>query len=424
MLKTLIISHNCFSNKRNNGKTLESMFFSFPKESIAQLFFHFEDTIDHDFCNNYFRITEKDVLKSIFIGHQRIGTSEFKKKSIVDSGHKRVSVFYKVKSLLGPVGRDVIWRIGAWYGKNLQLWLDGFNPNLIFYVGGDSSFSANIAIALSKRLHIPMVSYYTDDYLFSISQDSIKGRHHFKRTKKLYDKVFAHSSALYVIGDYMAKEYRMYFHRDFRPIMNSVVIHPYREYQNHQQITISYFGGLHLNRWMMIVRLASLLPHNAIIHVYSSTNSINEEIAEQFKSHGVIYCGSLQGDDLHKAMQTSDVLLHVESDNMETRRFTRLAVSTKIPEYLISGSPILGFGPKEVASMKILSDNEIGVVIGSDEKDEICANMISHFLNNYDLRKKYGQKGYEYASIHFDKNEISSKLKRELETIINSNKCK
>jgi hypothetical protein len=65
-LRPLIISNNPFSKTSNNGKTLESIFDNQNFINISQLYFTSYQNPDYSFCDNYFRITDKDVLKNIY----------------------------------------------------------------------------------------------------------------------------------------------------------------------------------------------------------------------------------------------------------------------------------------------------------------------------------------------------------------------
>lgn len=420
--RVLVISHNSFSDKRNNGKTLEALFSEFPKGLATQLFFHYSDTPDFSFCDNYYRIIEKDVLMSLFRKNKDIGCILSKEQYLIKEVNivkpKFSNAINRIKSIIGDYGRDYIWRLGKWKSEGLLNWIRRFSPQVIFFVGGKSRFSANIALELSSIFNIPLVSYYTDDYLLSLPTDSIWNKIIFKKINVTISNVIHHSAGQYVIGDYMASEYSKYFHKPFKAVMNSVSIKPCQPYTQNDKITISYFGGLHLNRWRMIIKLASILPNNAHIDVYTSVNSINDSINNAFAEYDVSYRGSLSGDDLEKAMVCSDILLHVESDDDKNRRFTRLAVSTKIPEYLITGRPILGYGPTEVASMKILSDNQIGYVIDSDGVIELTKSKVKKLIDNFELRKELGSRGHEYARRNFDKKRISEQLMSDLNAIV------
>ena len=116
-------------------------------------------------------------------------------------------------------------------------------------------------------------------------------------------------------------------------------------------------------------------------------------------------------------MKKADILLHVESNDLQYRSLTRLSVSTKIPEYLISGRLLLAFGPAEVASIKLLSDHNVGCVIDADQSDEMCKSTINKLIGRNDQIHGFVCNAYDYAVNTFDKDKIATKFKSELERI-------
>ena len=418
--RVLIISNNSFSNIYNNGKTLEALFSSFPKANLAQLFFHEGSLPDFSFCENYWKISEMDIIRNIGRGNKCVGREVLPQP---DTEAKEIGSYPKVlrfvKEKTGDLTRDMIWRCCTWYSQSLDEWLRRFNPQIIFFVGSSASFSTRIAMRLSSSLSVPMAVYYTDDYLLSINRESLIQKIRFNRIFSLYKKVIGFSNLHFAIGDMMAQEYSKCFNTSFYPIMNSVKIDAFSAPLNNKEIVISYFGGLHLNRWQMLARLAKLLPQNAKLYVYTAPENIDEKRKKTLDDAGVELKGLLKGSELKDAMKKADALLHVESDDENNRRFTRLAISTKLPEYLISGRPVIGFGPVEVASMRLLSDNEIGLVVNSDKSDTEIKETLADFVDNYEKRKYLATKGYQYAEKKFDENNNSKVLMERLLNVIN-----
>ena len=418
--RVLIISNNSFSNVFNNGKTLEALFSSFPKENIAQLYLHEGSEPDFSFCENYWKISEIDLIKSLRYGRERIGL-KVERQQLTDTTNdtKQYPAFLKlIKDKTGNRFRDLLWCVLTWESPALRNWIKAFNPHVLFFVGSSAEFSSKIALRLSSEYSLPLAVYYTDDYLFSQPNKTYFEKKEFRRVEKLYKQVINSSKAQFAIGKMMAEEYGEYFKKSFVPVMNAVQIIMYEPLQQKDKLDIIYFGGLHLNRWRMLVRLSSLLPMNCALKVYTSLENVTDDVQSSFEAAQITYVGSLSGAALREAMIKADVLLHVESDDIQNRRFTRLAVSTKIPEYLSTGRPVLGFGPSEVASMRILSDNQIGIVVGSDECDDAITNRLSHFLEDFQSRKELGKRGFEYAKMHFDKSVVSNKFREELMKLV------
>lgn len=428
MSKVLIVANNSFSSSSNNGKTYEAIFSDFNKADLGQIFFSENESPDLDYCNNYFKITDKDVLINTLTLSGKKG-GEINKQNYISnenqlaySKKKNVSVLFKflqkrADSLVQL--RDLLWSLNFWKTNKLKLWLREYNPQIIFFVAGDMEFPHTVAKWISNELKIPLVIYFTDDYVLNPQPRNFLDKNRKERALNFYKDTIAKSSKLYTIGELMANEYENYFGKSFNFIMNSVDVNPLINYiddKSDKVIIISYFGGLHLNRWKMISRLGSILNNRAKINVYTIEKPSND-ILSAFERASVNYCGPVTGENLKCRIIESDVLLHVESDDQYNRSLTKLSVSTKIPEYLMSGRVILGFGPVEVASMRILSDNDIGYVISSNLNDFEISQSISKIFD-FEQRKDLGIKGYDFAVANFSKDVISKKFRREIEALV------
>lgn len=408
-MKVLIISSNAFSQISNNGKTYESIFSSFDQTEIFQLFLRPHDMyIDYNYASKYYLISEIDIIKKIINPFNKCG----KEITVTDINEniKLFKVIKKIKLNNNMFLRDILWSTRLWKTRELKKWSHEINVDAIFVVGGNSDGTQMIGRYLSNYLNIPLVTFFTDDYILYPLHRSLFSSFLRMRIIKFYLKTINSSSLLFCIGKKMADEYSIFFKKSFFPIMNSVDIKPYTEIQQKDIIIISYFGGLHLNRWQMILRFANITPINTSINVYTHSE-LTRDIIDEFNKNNIKLYNKIQGNDLHNAMINSDVLLHIESDDKYYRALTKLSISTKIPEYLIAGRLVIGFGPKEIASMCLLAENHIGLVISSDETELVNKNILNSALSDFNYIRKMGKLGYDYSIQNFNKEIISLKFR-------------
>lgn len=402
--KILVISHNSFSSFTNNGKTLEAILRGFKKENLSQLFF-LNESPDYNFCENYFNLSDKDILFSL-LTFKTPGHIVEKQEGQDELLSKKRNKLYRLVSQLShkfPVLRDMYWRKRKWCNESLKSWCKAINPDLIFFVAGPQKFAHDIALFLADFLQIPLATFFTDDYLCI---DTQKRSCENQRLQKIYQRTVNRSSALFACCDYMAAEYSVFFSLPFHTLLNTMEIIPYSEYTEKEEVVISYFGGLHLNRDNMIVRLARHLDGKGEIRVYS--NSILTPAQEsRFRESGIRMMPCLSGKALWKAILDSDILLHVESDDADNKKFTRLSLSTKLPEYMMAGRCILAYGPPEVASIKTLADNGIGCVVSSQDPSETVRSKLARLTSDFDYRKRLGSTAYDYALSHLNRDVIS-----------------
>lgn len=436
MTKILVISHNSFSNKMNNGKTLESLFHFYPKNNLAQLFFSQNEIPDFDFCDNYYKITDTDVLKNIFSVRKKYGQALKNEQVLLKKNPNFISFLFNrfwrlTKSISSYIiiFRDWLWKSGSWKTNDLYSWIEDFNPNVLFFCGGNSGFSHDVSVHLHTKYNIPLITFFTDDYLLNpINRNFIDWLQR-KRMRKFYSKTVRNSSLLFVISDLMATAYSNHFNKGFSSIMNSVSNSDYERLYLHKSINsnirIGYFGGLHLGRWKMISKLSNII--NKIgknckleITVEVFTNSVlSTEISRTFKADNIIINKPVQGLELIKNLINFDFLLHVESDENYYQSLTKLSISTKIPEYLFSKNCIIAYGPKELASLRILWENEIGLVIDNSENEESIAKKLSDVFLNPKQRSELGLKGYNFALKNFNLEASRKLFMQKLNDVVN-----
>lgn len=423
MLKVLVVSHNVFSSTSNNGKTLKNIFSSFTKDEICQLYF-IEENPDFSVASSYFKITDQEILKSLIL-NKPVGTViNYTNNAYITTSKKKASIYKNIPRVLMLFFRNVMWNFGTWNSSTLKKWIKAQNPTHVFLVAGDSTFSHNIGLVISQEYKIPLSVFFTDDYVLHPLDRNILDRLYKKILLKQYYKTIENADLCYAIGSKMADEYKFRFKKKFHPIMNCVDMIPKDSLNDNEIITISYFGGLHLNRWKSIIKFATYLNNcinfiekPVIIKVYSLY--IRSDIAYEFKKNHIQYMGGVTGNDLFKAMKDSDFFLHVESENLFDRHLTKLSISTKIPEYFIHNRPIIAYGPNEVASIQLLINKNLAFVINSESiKDKNQTEALVKLLNNKEEQEKMANNAYYYAAHNNVKEIVSEKFYNSLKQIL------
>lgn len=401
--KVLVISHNAFSNTLNNGKTFSSIFSNWPKEKIAQLFFQ-NDVPNFSVCNNFFKITDDSILRN---KKEKIG--ELVKENHINTnnliqGSKNSRIITFIKHNKWPVFnllRDILWSLNKWDNQNLHDWLDDFSPDVIFFVGGENTFSYKIANQIASKFSIPIYLYYTDDYITPVYSLDIFWWINWLRLKGTLKKTLRHVNKIFVIGDDMGSEYSNKLRKTCITIMNAVDVEKYLSARNstlegkneQTAIKLAYFGGLHLNRWKSLRKIGNACEHiskveGVKINLSIYTNQLPSNRIFKFLENGssIRYMGSVKENKIIDEMQKYDVLVHVESFDRKMKQKTRLSISTKIPEYLASGKTILAMGPADISSIRYLKRLSLCYVIPS-RKDINVTEVLQRIIAELDNSK-------------------------------------
>lgn len=366
--KILIVSQNALSTTGNMGKTIASYFYGFPLENIAQLYFH-EGIPNSSICNNYYRFSDADALKSILFRWIRGGvvepdlsssfTDTFSNKAAYSLGKKKNPVVYLL--------RDAVWRISSVINKKIITWIKDFSPDIIFFAAGDYKYPSIIVRKLSKKLHVPFVTCFFDDYYTnSIYKNKFLGGFYYKSFKKEIDKNVKRSLFCFSVSEEMSGVYSDIFNKKFVTLYTSTDDnYALRKFEEKQGI--SYLGGLSLKRDYQLKTLGDTLRSSNYanlpkhIDVFSPTN--DETVLKVIKScEGIAFHGGLNSDEVKRKIEESKVVLHVESFDSRIASRTKYSISTKIAESLASHTLLVAYGPDSLASMQYLKKNEAAIV--------------------------------------------------------------
>lgn len=417
--RVLVVSHQCFSSTTAMGKTMASFFDCWHGHGVAQLFFRSE-TPDADCCSEYFRITDFDILQNALTGHGRLPDGRLNGtggSDAIDRTDQTRSPFVSWAYCIGEhrwpamnLARDFVWQRKRWDTGHLQEWLDYVDPEVVMLVPGEYRFAYEIACRIARKRRIPLIIYYTDDYYGK--QPSLSPLYWLMHSLLMCTarRTIMYSSCLLTVSDRMAEEYERRFSRPCYVLRHSVdareplcVPPPGPQ----EVVRLSYIGNLHSNRWRSIAVLARALSqyvtaggHRAELSIFSRQKP-SLPVLNAISIDGISrYAGSLDADGVCAEQQRADVLVHVESFDRRSRHYTRLSVSTKIPEYMTSGKCILAFGPSEVASIDYVRRHGMGIVATAKRQ---LPDALKRAIEDAGLRTQMGMRARAVAERNHDR---------------------
>ena len=163
--RTLVLSVNAFRSSVSNGRVLAKLFGNWDEDCIAQ-FYTYNELPDIPLCRNYFRVTDKEVLFS-FIPWKKIGSTPGLISTGGISGGKAQAYRRKVsRNPLTLLIQDVVWNLKFWQRNNFWKWIEDFAPEVIVLFATGSSYLNNLAVQISKKYHLPIVIFNTENYYF------------------------------------------------------------------------------------------------------------------------------------------------------------------------------------------------------------------------------------------------------------------
>ena len=374
-MKILIISHNALTTFEAMGKTTLSLLSGYSKEELSQ-FFIYPSKPNVDACSSYYRITDKDILRSYYRFKVKgecilpdLSTSSMFEKSGDESFYRNPR---KDKPLVRII-RDAMWQFSRWNNKELKAWIKRQSPDCVFATPGAAKFMYDIAITVSKEFNIPLVGYLCDEYYFVKKPHNLMHIVQVGMLKHKIEEYMACASHIISISEELTSLYSDHFKKPVTTIMTGASIPISKQMLENRNGVISFFGNVRCNRYLSLIKIGKELERinkeedtSFVLEIHASEK--NPDIINALRSVSTIkLCGFVTGEEYVKALHQSDYLLHVESFDENSIDFVKNSISTKIADSLASGVPLIAYGPGSIASIKHLMSNNCAFVITEND---------------------------------------------------------
>lgn len=400
--RVLIISGYNLTSDSATDITLRSYFKHWPKNRLMIL----------TTTSNQKPFTRTVTLKSSFLSQIRIlfinlllkNNKGIVKKNIIPStltNNPNKSV--KKRQKIFTLGAAYIDLINFRISKNLKNELDDFKPEIIYTIMGNIRI-IRIANALAKEYKISIVPHFMDDWISTMYTGSFFLKFPRKVLLSSLKNLLLYTKFGLCISEKMCREYEQRFHKKFTSLMNIINVEKFNNINKTKINTnvnktrkkvFTYLGGLHLNRWKSLHLLSNVLAsiskemdNELILEIYTNENDI-KMYSFKFNIDNTVFKKFVNHDIALQKMAQTNFLIHVESFDEPVISYTRLSISTKIPEYLASGTPICAIGPANLASIEYLLDNNCAYVVTSNDYLTLKNTIVSAINgDNNNLYKK------------------------------------
>lgn len=425
MKKILIVSQNSLSLHANNGKTLTNIFQKWESNSLAQLYFQDEIPESVKF-HKFYRIRDIDLLNKLFNPSKNCISSPIALDWVSDHYKERTFLFLKFVKIIKKIGflknifREFLYKIKFIYMNDLKKQVSYFNPEAIFLVMSDYKFTIDIALKLSKDLNVPLYIYVLDDRYMMI-KSSLFISCFKKGYLKSFESAVNKSLNCFCIGELMADVYTGEFNKKFQVLPNPInfneVQFANRVYQNNKTFyRVLYAGGLTLGRFDALLDFAKVVKSTekeldiSIDFLVCSGDSLSNDQLLKIENLSINFLGRLNHSELNELYETVDFVTHLESNKSEFMKLTYLSISTKIPECLAKGICLIGYGPSQLSSMKLIYENELGCYIDNNSNFESqCEHMIK-LIKSSKLCNEFVANGQQYSLKNFSHDVVSEKI--------------
>lgn len=377
MKRILLVNSNSLNVNNATGITLQSVFKELNTECLMELYW-----------NKTAAVTGEVKMNTRVLDFASLSLAGF----IFNSKGKQISGKMKTTAgqSAGPTGglKKTITYLRQFLTLQADLsrikltkqdWeaIKAFQPEVIYTLGGGVA-ALKVAHRISKKLDLPIIIHFMDNWRHCIQWDANPLLGHYKKALKKYcDLCYTRSTQCIAISPEMAEVYTEETGVQHSALMNSVRVDDYLcpPRKDDGVYTFVYTGGLHLGREQGLYQIGEAIEKAANkkgVHaeflIYTSDENI-KAFSECFKSlKNTKLLPAVPHSDICQVFQNADFLVHTESEALVNNVFFKYSVSTKIPEYLSSGRPMLFYGPSDIYLYRFLTDSGIAVTTDNEEK--------------------------------------------------------
>lgn len=404
--RVLVVTNSGLRASGNFGLTMASLFGGWPDGKMANLHVGPPDS-DGRICTESLNLRFKAVvgyrMGKALLGHLRSPERQTKDRALGNANAKILDprTTLNAYGVLRGFADMLPLRIGASVWK----WVAQLSPDMVLSPL-ESIRVMKLSTAMSRKFCVPVVPFFADDWISTMYRDSPMLAVPRLCLLLALRGVLRRTNSGMAISAAQASEYTKKFNKPFSTFLRAVDVpaaYPAPSVAHKSSdIVILYAGRLNCDRWQPLVDVGKALTvvRNSGFVVRLDVYSLPEDLemygARVSMPPFVNIRGSLEPNDVFGKLIESDILLHIESFTDVQRQYTRLSISSKIPQYLAAGRPILMYGPAEIAVTKYVQDSAAGVVVYRNDIKEL-ASAITGLAKSSDLRERLGRAGWTLA---------------------------
>jgi len=279
-------------------------------------------------------------------------------------------------------------------------WIDAFHPELLFSFTASGVVLSTLAL-ITDRWNIPLLPYFGDDWITTAYRGYIFGPVVRRNMAYWFSRCLAVSPIRLTATGAMAAEYAERYGGRFEVMHYAEALRPYSPPPAFPAVRFVFTGTLAPQRWPCLEKLGRALDLLAgegingqlLIYTYAEDLAV---LASQPLPRAITLAGTASPQDIATVQTGANVLVHVESFDPMSRSYTRLSLSTKLPQYFMAGRCVLAVGPAEGASIQYVAHTGAGVAVTDDSLDAL-KRTLRILITDEPFRRSLGEKAYRAA---------------------------
>jgi glycosyltransferase involved in cell wall biosynthesis len=418
--RVLFITAASFNHVTGGGITFSNLFRFWPRDRIATV--HNDPVpVSTDVCERFYRLTTSEIDVWPILRRFRPARSDIAVPDGATTASASPSLLHRAKTFAFG---DGLPELGILTPK-LESWIAEFRPDVIYTILGGTGLMEVIR-AVQHRFALPLVVHFMDDWQSAIHRGGLLSPWQRRRMQHLVAEITASATSTMGICDAMCAEYAQRFGRSFAPFQNTVDTARWsaiakQDLGTGSPIRLLYAGSVlsfaqadSLADCCAAVAALNTSDIKAVLEIYSPPAQI-AALRQRFSGNSAIRFSDVIADDeaYFRSLAAADILLLPVNFNEASIRYIRLSMPTKVPSYLVSGTPVLVYGPAGVAQVDYARATGWGEIV--DRRDVAALGQaIVHLATDMKLRERLSTTARRLAAERHDSATVRTQFQAAL----------
>jgi glycosyltransferase involved in cell wall biosynthesis len=405
--RTLVATSNNFNLSNGSGITLTNLFNGWPADRLANVH---EDPQpeDHSVCQMSYRLTGREIQPvwpfSLLLANS--GDTGALAPAATSAASPLASVSNAIFGS-GIPRRAVI-------SEDLKRWLDAFQPELVYSFLG-SMAQIRVTAEIVRQYNCALAVHVMDDWPSVIYNSGLLGAGLRRTVLSEFQSLLYKAHVRMAICEDMCEDYLKRFSVRFQPFHNAVDTADWKSrgrtrWEAGKPFIVRYAGSILQEAQRDALRdiceaVAKLRQSGRDIEMWVHAPDIQRSYLEEYKFDGLQLRGNPDSDSIVELLAGADLLVLPFNFDEESAEYLRLSMSTKIPAYMASGTPILAYGPDSIAQIRYALREGWAYVLFQPGADLVC-DALTKIMDSTHLRELHAQRAQRIAAERHDSNKV------------------
>lgn len=420
--RVLFITPCAFNRSTGGGITFGNLFAGWPKDRLATAH---NDTVPvtTDVCDRYFTLGDREIRRWIPRTPAQLpaGSTSGSPVSRTTASGYALRAAKSAKNLIfgnGLPEKGVLTR-------ELDTWIEDFQPDLIYTILGSNGILELVSL-VKKRTGVPLVVHIMDDWPSTIYTGGLLSGLQRQTMRRYLTELLREATLRIAICDKMARSYEARYGAPFLSFQNAIDLARWDQSGKPDIATGETFRMLYIGSILEFAQLESLVDccravaelsregKQVSLEIYSPDALLEGVRSKLGLDASIALNGPITDDaEFFDALSTADLLVLPVNFDHRSIQYIRYSMPTKVPAYLISGTPILVYGPESVAQVDYAVQEGWGEVVPRQGVEHL-KNAILSLWQNQDRRLQLSRTARRVARKNHDSNVVRTGFQKAL----------